>query len=300
MIEQHYGELTYLQFSHLQQFPELIHGVFTRLGGYSPAPYQGLNMATPAPQSVDTIENVVQNRQLALSALGLPDAPALTIWQVHGADVALYRSSDPWRTDWSRLSYYQHPWTPLEKRKGDAIITHERGTVLTLAFADCVPLVFYDPLHQVIGIAHGGWRGTARAIALTTVEALQYHFGSRPEDLYVGIGPSIGPCCYEVSREVQALFEGTKQFEQEPTAEAYSGIVRECAVFSEKIIDETVSLRLDLQATHRKQLHMAGVPDDRIETMTICTSCNTERFCSHRREQGQTGRFAVMMALANT
>ncbi|GCE14117.1 peptidoglycan editing factor PgeF [Tengunoibacter tsumagoiensis] len=295
MIEQ---QLSFLQFDLYQQFPELTHGVFTRLGGVSQAPYASLNTSTP-PRGVngDSINNVIHNRQLALRALDLPVQSCITLWQIHGADVITYRSQDEWRTDWADHSYYERSWTPATIRKGDALITHERSVTLALSFADCVPLLFYAPQQRVIALAHGGWRGTARGIAIATVEAMQQQYGCQKEQIYAGIGPAIGSCCYEVSSDLQEIFSGRLAFDEMPTRIDYLPLVRESAVFSRVELPERTSLRLDLQATHRNQLMMIGIPEDQIETMQICTSCHTEQFFSHRREQGKTGRFVVLMSL---
>src|SRR5690348_17467174 len=108
----------------------MIHGVFMRTGGYSAPPYQGLNTIK---RGDDSTENVIRNRQLALQTLGLAHQPTITLWQVHGADVIPFYAHDEWRTDWAAHSYFEQPWTPTVIRKGDALITQERGTTLALS-----------------------------------------------------------------------------------------------------------------------------------------------------------------------
>lgn len=300
MIEQQYENVHYLQFSHYQAFPELIHGVFTRKGGYSEAPYSSLNTSAPPRGGGDTFINVVRNRQLALQALHISDQPSATLWQVHGADVITLDldSQHTWRTDWANLSYYERAWTPEAIRQGDALLSQEREVALALSFADCVPITFYDPKKHVMGIAHGGWRGTARGIVMETVQEMQTHFGCRTEDIYAGIAPAIGPCCYEVSQEVEDLFLGHQEFAEQPTQPKYQENIRASATFSTLQLPTGPSLRLDLQETNRQQLLQAGLVNQQIETMRICTACHTEQFFSHRKEQGKTGRFVVIMALA--
>lgn len=227
MIEQYYENIRYLQFDHLRQFPELIHGIFTRQGGYSSAPYHSLNTSAPRSGSGDNIEDVVRNRQLAMQALHLSGTPNVTLWQIHSAQVLALKGNEPWRTDWDSMTYYTEPWTSEFIRQGDALITQERDIALALSFADCVPITFYDPVQQVAGIAHGGWRGTARGIVLATIEEMQRHYGSRPQDIRAGIAPAIGPCCYEVSHEVQDLFLGRTTFDVLPTEERYRARINE-------------------------------------------------------------------------
>ncbi len=296
LIEQHYNAVCYLQFEQYQQFSEVAHGIFTRQGGYSAAPYASLNTSGTL-KGGDDLDNVIQNRQLTLKALNLEDIPGVTLWNVHGADVAVFERNAPWRTDWARRSYYDQAWEAEYIRKGDAIITRERGVTLALSFADCTPITFYDPVQRAIGVAHGGWRGTARGVVFATLAAMQTQFGSRPHDIYAGIGPAIGPCCYEVSTDVLELFMGEQDFSEMPTRAEYRPLIRESAVFSTVQLPEKESLRLDLAATTRKQLLLAGVRPQHIEQAAICTNCYRDRFFSHRGENGKTGRFPLVIAL---
>ncbi len=300
MIEQQHGEVRYVQFDHFLQFPELIHASFSRLGGYSKTPYWGLNVSYSIG---DDFENVMRNRLLALEALQIATYPCATLWMVHGAEVATLGEDtwDDWRTDWAHRSYQveQHEliWTTRPRRKADALISKNREVALAMSSADCVPLMYYDPVESVIGMAHAGWRGTARGVAAATVDAMSEQFGSLPGNIRVGIGPSIGPCCYEVSEEVRRLFIGQQEFDSIPTNGRYRNLVRESAVFVVKRLPDRDSLRLDLWETNRNQLLLAGALPEHIESSEICTSCEKERFFSHRGEHGQAGRFPSILAL---
>ncbi len=265
--------MSYLQFNLLAQFPEITHGVFTRSGGYSQEPYRGLNISM---SGGDNPDNVFRNRLLTLQTLQLKAYPCATLWLVHGADVATLGPDatwDDWRSDWPYRSF----------------CVEQQEVIWTI--------LFYDPVQHVLGMAHAGWRGTARGTAAATVEAMSEQFGSRPGDMRAGIGPSIGPCCYEVSSEVQQLFEGKAQFAEMPTAERYRNLVRESSVFAiRQRPDGSPSLRLDLWRTNRNQLLMAGLLPEHIELPEVCTSCNTDRFFSYRGEFGKTGRFPALLA----
>lgn len=296
MIEQHFGNVCYMQFEQLRQFPEMIHGVFTRQGGYSEGEYSSLNSLGTL-KGGDNLDHVVRNRQLALQALSIADYPCVTLWNVHGSEVLVPDDMAHWRTDWAYPSYYEQKWTPEEIHKGDAIVMRQRGIAAALSFADCVPIVLYDPEQQVIGIAHGGWRGTARGIVLATVETMRERFGCRPDTIYAGIGPSIGPCCYNVSEQAYRIFLGEEQFEDEPTCEAYRALVRESATFLSDEQADGITYRPDLSEINRRQLQLAGLAPEHIEVAGICTGCNTDRFFSHRKENNRTGRFPVIVAL---
>lgn len=302
MIEQQRENACFLQFNQFLPFPEISHGVFTRLGGYSTFPYQGLNASY---STGDGFDNVVRNRLTVLEALDISTYPCATLWQVHGADVATLDTEqevwDDWRTDWAHRSYFlgeqELVWTTKARRKADAIITRQTGVALALSFADCTPLLFYDPVQRVIAMAHGGWRGTARGIALATVEAMSARFDCQPRNILAGVAPSIGACCYEVTERVRDLYAGEEQFDEMHTLERYRKLVRESAVFSTRQLPDRTSLRLDIRETNRNQLLMAGLRPEHIEMSGICTGCRTDLFFSHRVEQGKTGRFPVILAL---
>jgi YfiH family protein len=312
LIEQQYGEVRYTQFALFQQFPELVHGSFTRLGGRSGHPFQSLNVSVGVG---DELDNVVRKRLQALRSLELDEYPCATAWMVHSADVLSLDGEewDDWRTDWPHRSYQvdgqELVWTMRPRRKADAVLTKKRGVALAMSSADCVPLMLYDPVRQAIGLVHAGWRGTARGIAAATVEAMREQFGSRPEQIYAGVGPSIGPCCYEVTENVRGLFRGDLQFEIMPTEERYRNLVRESAVFTVRATDQQEgqaqcesreareSLRLDLWETNRQQLLLSGLLPERVEVAGICTCCEKERFYSYRGEHGRTGRFPSLLAL---
>jgi YfiH family protein len=303
LIEQQHGNTRYMQFNHFLQFPDLIHASFTRWGGYSKTPYRGLNVSY---SSGDDFDNVIRNRLLALTALHIQTYPCATVWMVHGAKVATLGAEtwDDWRADWPdwpHRSYHidQHEliWTTKPRRKADALITKHCGVALAMSSADCVPLMFYDPVERVVGLAHAGWRGTARGIAAITIDAMGEQFGSSPNNIRAGIGPSIGLCCYEVSKEVRSYFTGQQEFDSDPTDARYRKLIRESAIFTMERRQGRDSLRLDLWETNRNQLLMAGVLPEHIEASEICTSCKKEHFFSHRGEHGKAGRFPSILAL---
>jgi polyphenol oxidase len=298
LISQHYGPLNYLQFHHLSQFSELIHGVFTRHGGHSQPPYQSLNTSTSLKAAYhDNSDHVVLNRHLTLQALNLQDQPCISLWQIHSANVITYTNHEEWRTDWAYPSAYERPWTLTSIHKADALITQQPGMTIALSFADCVPILLYDPIQRVIAIAHGGWRGTARGISITAVEAMRDQFGCQPSNIHAGIGPAIGVCCYEVSENVCDLFLGRSTFEDMPTLPRYRDIVSSSATFTTLQSNGQSSLHLDLWETNLRQLSLAGLLPAHIELSNICTRCHIADFFSHRGENGRTGRFPVIMAL---
>lgn len=250
--------LTYYQFG---LWSVLKHGVFTRNGGVSQAPWASLNVGGNVG---DDPKAVRRNHELMYAALDLDEARACTVWQVHGADVVLARGPVQGRR-----------WLAL----ADAIITDRPDTPLAMRFADCAPLLFYDPVQGVVGIAHAGWRGTVQGVGAATIRALVRSFGCKPANIQVGIGPCIGPRKYQVGEEVV------------DAVRAYFGTIE--GLIRRDPADGTAYF--DLWAANRRDLERAGV--EQIEIAGICTAENTDEFFSHRAEHGRTGRFGAVIAL---
>ncbi len=260
MRRSEYHGVVFYQFENLSRRGGLVHGVFSRRGGVSAPPFDTLNVGSTVG---DDLANVLINRQRMAEALGMRDEDMRTVWQVHGADVVVIRGRGP------------QEWPPPQ---ADGILTREIGLPLVMRFADCVPILLYDPVQRVAGIAHAGWRGTVAGAGAATVRTMCDAFGSRPADILAAIGPSIGPCCYEVGEEVVAQ-------------------IREVFGDREELFHAANGKgpRLDLWAANRLALEQAGV--EQIEVAGICTACRKDEFFSHRAEAGRTGRFGVVIML---
>lgn len=153
---------------------------------------------------------------------------------------------------------------------GDALVTAELGVRLSIRTADCVPLLFADPVRRVVAATHAGWRGTAASISRRTIELMTNGYGCAAADIRVAIGPAIGPCCYEVSEDVAVQFRGHA-----------SGCGR---------------VMLDLVEINRLELLESGVTE--IDAMRLCTRCDAEaRFHSFRRDGERSGRMRAAIGL---
>jgi YfiH family protein len=210
----------------------------------------------------DQHELVEANHDLIYQALDIPRGDVATARQVHGSRVALVGWGDRGRVI---------PAT-------DALITDMQGLSLMLRFADCLPVLLYDPVRRAIGLAHAGWRGTVKGIAAKTVAAVMQAYGSQPADIVAGLGPCIGPCCYQVGSEVIEAVRANFNH--------WRGLLRP---------QRDGSLHFDLWEANRLQLAEAGVEE--IDVSRICTACRTDEFFSHRAEGAQTGRFAVVLGM---
>ncbi len=244
------------------------HGISTRLGGLSVPPYATLNLGL---KSGDDPDKVLLNRDLFCQAVGVDYARAVTCLQVHGDRIHHACEQDAGRGTRSHAAAVP---------ASDALITDRRGLPLILFYADCVPVLIFDPVKRAIGLSHAGWKGTVARIAAKTVLAMGEHYGTRPADCLVGIGPSIGPCCYEVDAPViealQASFADT---------------------WSKLVVPRGDRWLLDLWHANRDQLEEIGVPRAHIDISGVCTAENTALFYSHRAEHGLTGRHGAVICL---
>jgi YfiH family protein len=259
---QHNGPLRWYQFDLFMDQPGLAQGIFTRSGGVSPEPWASLNMAT---SGGDTRERVTENRQRILDGLGMPECGIFDVWQVHGTEVIPSRIP--------RLMGTLH-------QKADAILTDQPGLVLLMLFADCVPIFLYDPRHQAIGIVHAGWQGTVDHVAARAVGKMVSTYGSKPEELMVGIGPSICLDHYEVGLNVIARVDAAFGSEVGLLVHRKNG-----------------HAHLDLWKANQLVLTGAGVLPEHIEVAGLCTVEHPQDWYSHRGEKGQTGRFGGAFAL---
>ncbi|PJF21432.1 MAG: peptidoglycan editing factor PgeF [Phototrophicales bacterium] len=258
MRQIHYQQLVYFTF---EMWESLSHGIFTRKGGVSQLPWGGLNVGGTVG---DDVQAVRRNHELMYEALQVNGARACTVWQVHGADTVIVQAPVEGRR-----------WVEL----ADGMVTNQPDTPLVMRYADCTPILFYDPLKQVIGIAHAGWRGTVQGAGVSVVKAMVQAYGCRPADIQAGIGPSIGPDCYQVGEEVVTAVQqyfGTTDglIKRDPT-------------------DGTAYF--NLWEANKRDLQRAGV--HQIEVAGICTASNTDLFHSHRAEKGRTGRFGAVISL---
>jgi purine-nucleoside/S-methyl-5'-thioadenosine phosphorylase / adenosine deaminase len=158
------------------------------------------------------------------------------------------------------------------REEGDGLATRRRGVVLAVGCADCVPLILLDSRVHAGAVLHAGWRGTLARIAREGVRLLQEAWASRPSDLTVWIGPSIGPCCYRVGEEVIRAF-GLAGFSLPALVQL-----------------EATGPHLDLVAANREVLAQSGVPPERIFSSGLCTRCHPKLFPSYRREGSRAGR----------
>lgn len=169
----------------------------------------------------------------------------------------------------------------------DALITNSREVALMTYHADCPSIFLLDPIRKAIGLAHAGWRGTVLEIAAKTAQKMNERYGSRPEDLLAGIGPSIGPCCFEVGEDVAGIFEAMfPEYANDivhPKTEGQTG--------------DDGKWTVDLWEANRRILLDAGLREENITVTDLCTKCREEYFYSHRRQGNARGTMAAFIEL---
>lgn len=288
MVQEQTGKLEYLTFPSLTDTGIVKHLFTTRMGGVSTGIFESLNLNF---ERGDDPEKVRTNYERVAGVLGCSVADMVLSKQTHTTNIRKVTEEDCGKGI----------IRPLDYTDVDGLITDRKGIVLVTSYADCVPLYFVDPVKKAIGLAHSGWRGTAMGMGQCMVEAMRTHFGSRPEDLYAAIGPSICQDCYEVSEEVaeafRDLWEGQEDLVEELIKSGYrggcEGIYR-CMTAPGR---NPGKYQLDLWMANAVILRRAGIPLHRIAITDICTCHNPEYLFSHRASGGKRGNLSAFLML---
>lgn len=244
------------------------HCFTTRLGGVSEGVCASLNLSF---SRGDDPEAVLENYRRVAETFGKTVDDFVCTDQTHTTTVL--------RVGKEEKGYgvtREKPYTDV-----DGLITNEPGVILSTFYADCVPLYFIDPVHKAIGLSHSGWRGTVGRMGQKTLEAMAEAYGTRPEDVFAAVGPSICTDCYEISEDVAEHF-----YEEFPR-------------HGEEILINKGNgkYQLDLWKTNEIVLLEAGIKPGNLAVTNVCTCCNSEVLFSHRASQGKRGNLAAFLML---
>jgi YfiH family protein len=250
------AEAIKLHTSHVIPREGFVHGFPERFGGVSTGARSSLNLGK---RWGDDEANVEQNRRLLAQHAGYDPEQLQIMRHVHGT--AVWKVGEP---------------LP-DPAEFDGLVTDRPGPVLGAFAADCIPLLFADPEARVIGAAHAGWRGTVNRIAAKVIERMT-ELGAKPETIRVALGPSIGPCCFEVGPEVVAEFRAA--FGELPKL----------------VVPGAHKEHIDLRVATRAVLEQAGVRPEHIDDAPPCTRCD-ERFFSYRRDGKDGGVHMAFIAM---
>ena len=263
-----------MQLAPFAKLPWLIHGFSTRTGGVSEL--QGQQVLNLGFQEWDSRENVISNRERFQSALGAEDSTLIPLQQIHSDLIHLFSSS------------------PAQPCSGDASATNCPGLLLGVQTADCVPILLVDPRKHAVSAVHAGWRGTLSRIAEKAIGRMRLEFGSQPRDILAAIGPSIGPCCYEVGADLVTKFtaqfaDGAEYFD-EPLSGEEPNPLQWLNMRPPGHQPPPKNVRLDLGKANRSQLETAQVRPENIFSCDLCTACNPSLLFSYRKQGPVSGR----------
>lgn len=184
--------------------------------------------------------------------------------QVHGTDVAVLTSKNI---------------SSINIGEKDGLLTDLKGIVLCTYHADCVPIYYYDSEKSVVGVAHAGWKGTLNNINKVMIGEMTNTFKCDLAKIKVAIGPSIGPCCYEIGHDVEELFRDT-----------YPN-------YPDIILEKENKIYLDLWKVNYINLLNIGLNKENLYLGHKCTSCNVDKLYSYRKEKGTKNRMIAGITL---
>jgi len=273
--------LQILQLTPFRKLPWLVHGFSTRPGGVSPL--EGRKVLNLGFMEWDTHENVAENRRLLQAALDAEDFVLSPLKQIHSDAIRLFSAA------------------PALACKGDGSVTNRPGLLLVMQTADCVPILLVDPQKRAVAAIHAGWKGTLARIAEKAVGRMRLEFGSKPADLLAALGPSIGPCCYEVGADFvtkfTAQFADASDYFDEPRTGDEPNPLQWLSMAPPGHQPPPRNVHLDLPKANRAQLLAAGLRPQNIFLSGLCTACRTDLFFSHRREGVSTGRLMSVIGI---
>jgi YfiH family protein len=246
------GKVEWIEFEKLEPYPHVLHGSFLRTGGVSEASFSSLNVSDSIGDHPDSVKT---NRELIRKVLGVPQV--IYANQNHGASV-------------HRINGKNRDKIP----PADALFTTEKDLGLAVMHADCQAAIFYDPVHEAIGVAHAGWRGSVQNIYAKMCETMHRELGSQPHQIIVCISPSLGPDHAEYKNYKQDFPQDLWVFQSKPN-------------------------HFNFWEMSKKQLMSCGVLEKNIEISEACTFCHPNDYFSYRRDK-ETGRNATIVALKSS
>ena len=249
----------------------LQHGFSTRKGGVSKEHLASLNLSFSVE---DAKENVLENFRRIGERFGKTPEDFVLSKQSHETKVLKVGTKDRGKGITKDRDY-----------EGiDALITDEKGIILSCFSADCVPILFYDPIHKAVGACHSGWRGTKGKILQNVVEEMRKHFSSNPAEILIAIGPSICKEQYVVSEDLALSF-----------LEDYPDLGEDSSSPIQRISKD--KFQLDLWDLNRRIALDCGIKEEHISISGYCTMENPELFFSHRYSQGKRGLQGAFICL---
>lgn len=244
----------------------LTHAFSTRIGGVSTGKRASLNLGW----ALEDKDTVSENYKRVAETLSIPLEAMVLTKQVHGDTIRIVTSKDAGNGIFQENNLGEF----------DAIATKEKNLPLVTFYADCVPILMYDPIKQVIAMAHSGWRGTVQNIGGKLLQRLKMEFNCDPGNVEIVLGPSIAECCFEVGPNVYEEFCSQFNFMHEASKNNGEG-----------------KYFVDLHKVIIRSLLEVGADQNKILNSCICTSCHNDVFYSFRSMKEKTGSLAAFMML---
>lgn len=263
-------DILYFTFNGLENTGIVKHCFSSRLGGVSKGHLSTMNLSYTRG---DEKECVDENYCRIAKVLGCEIEDIVCSDQTHTINVRKVTADDKGKGIVK----------PKDYKDIDGLITNESGIALATFYADCVPLYIVDPVHHAIGLSHSGWRGTVKRMGAVTLKKMEEEYGTKPQDVYVAIGPSICQDCYEVSKDVADEFR-----------EAFLAQRDEDKLLYQKSEEKFL---LNLWYANYCVFREAGVPEKNIEVTDVCTCCNPDILFSHRASKGMRGNLGAFLML---
>lgn len=267
MILNEKGSVKYCTFENIEKTGIVKHCLSTKFGGVSTGCYESMNLAFRD----DDKQNVLKNYQIICDAIGVDYKNVVFSNQIHEDKVYKVTKKDCGKglLKQSDIKGY------------DALITNEKGVVLVTFYADCVPIFIVDVKNKAIGAAHSGWRSSVKQIGVKTINEMEKQYGTKPENVIIGIGASIKKCCFQVGQDVVDIFK-----KQLPFSKNY--------IFNDNVDGK---YKIDLQGIIKQNLVENGVLEQNIQISNLCTMCNSDLFFSHRKMGNERGSLAGIISL---
>ncbi|MEA1975335.1 MAG: peptidoglycan editing factor PgeF [Bacillota bacterium] len=251
------NNVEYLTFKNFNKHDFLSHGFSTRSGGVSEGYYSSMNLRF---ESDDLQENIKKNCEIFLGLFNLKRESVIFADQVHDNRILVVKDN-----------------SKINCKNYDGLITDLSDFGLVTFHADCVPIFFADIKKEIIGVAHSGWRGTYLNIAGDMINKFINEYNSNVKDIIVGIGPSIGACCYEVDNDV------------------YDKFIKKNDKYDQFFERKREKYMLDLKKIIEYDLLNVKIRKENIETSDYCTKCNSEMFFSHRAHGLKRGSMVAVI-----
>ena len=266
---------------------KIVYDYSTKHGGVSTGVYAAMNLSF---STGDDLANIKENYRRWCEGLGADPAKTVMVGQTHTTNVICVDES--------------HCGEGLERDRiqdVDGMITDRKGIALITSHADCVPLYFYDPVHEAIGLAHAGWRGTVGGMAAVMIGKMKETFGSEPAEMYTRIGPCISQMHFECDRDVVDAVMQMPVWETD--AAALAGDAKPVPGYERWLPEEICSYDAEKNKYHvslsrldRLVMLAAGIPAAHIEMADTCTYAHEELYFSHRRQgMARGGQAALLM-----